>query len=109
MEIKQQNVSAQGIKFVAVYENKEVGRAYLYLMYNDLHKEPFGYMEDVFVDEEYRGKGIGTKLVNELIEIAKRQNCYKLFATSRYERTKVHDLYTKIGFEDWGKNFRMNF
>lgn len=108
MEIKQEEASSQGIKIIAMDGEKEIGRAYLYLMYNDLHKNPFGFMEDVFVDDEYRGKGIGTKLVDELIKTAQAKDCYKLIACSRYTRPKVHDLYSKIGFEDWGKEFRMN-
>lgn len=110
MEIKQKEIGAAGIKFYIEDESgKEIGRAYLYLMKNDLHENPFGYMEDVYVDESLRGQGIGTELVEELIKTAREHKCYKLFATSRYERTKVHALYEKIGFKDWGKNFRMDF
>lgn len=109
MEIKKQDISSQGIKFIAIKNGQEIGRAYLYLMYNDLHDAPFGFMEDVWVNEDCRGKGVGTKLVNELIKTAKEKKCYKLVATSRYAREKVQDLYEKIGFEDWGKEFRINF
>ena len=77
-------------------------------MKNDSHKQPFGLMEDVFIDEPLRGKGYGTKLVKEIIKEFKKQNCYKLIATSRYPRDKVHKLYEKLGFEDWGKEFRIN-
>ncbi|MFA6171496.1 MAG: GNAT family N-acetyltransferase [Patescibacteria group bacterium] len=110
MEINKKEIGAEGIKFFACgADGKEVARAYLYLMKNGLHKEPFGYMEDVYVDESLRGQGIGTELVNKVIETAKEKKCYKLFATSRYDRPKVHVLYEKIGFKDWGKNFRMVF
>ena len=67
MEINQKKISATGIKFYVEKDNKEVARAYLYLMNNELHKEPFGFMEDVFVDESLRGQGIGSKLVTKLI------------------------------------------
>ena len=42
-----------------------------------------------------------------IIEEAKNKGCYKLIAQSRYGN-KAHGLYEKIGFEDHGKNFRMN-
>jgi len=108
MEIKYEDKNCSGIKIIAEYDGKKVGRAYLYLMKNDLHKRPFGFMEDVFVNEDYRGKGVGKRLVNEIIEKAKENDCYKLVCTSRYEREKVHKLYEKFGFKDYGKEFRMD-
>ena len=108
MEIKYKKARAKGIKFVAEINSKEVGRAFLYLMYNDLHKQPFGLIEDIFVNESCRGQGIGTELVNKAIKEARKQNCYKLIVTSRYSRPKVHVLYKRLGFKDWGKEFRMD-
>ncbi len=109
MEIeKQKEQKSYAIKLVAKEDGKILGRAYLYIMFNSLHEEPFGFLEDVFVEEGNRGKGVGTKLVNEVIEEAKRQNCYKIICTSRYTSTKVHDLYMKLGFKDYGKEFRMD-
>ena len=96
------------IKITAEENGEVLGRASLYIMFNDLHKEPFGFLEDVFVEEKNRGSGIGTKLVNEVIAEAKKLNCYKLICTSRYEKPKVHALYEKLGFKDHGKEFRMD-
>ncbi|OIO50341.1 MAG: GNAT family N-acetyltransferase [Parcubacteria group bacterium CG1_02_44_65] len=109
MDIKQETTNARGIKFFIEDGGQEIARAYLYIFKNDLHKEPFGFMEDVFVAEEYRSQGLGTKLVKKVIETAKQNNCYKLVATSRHERSKVHDLYERLGFKDWGKEYRIDF
>ncbi|MDD4901343.1 MAG: GNAT family N-acetyltransferase [Patescibacteria group bacterium] len=108
MVIKQKNLTAFGIKFYVEQGGKEVARAYLYLMKNDLHDQPFGYMEDVFVDEQLRGQGVGTELVKELIKVAKEKGCYKVVCTSRYGKDGVHRLYERLGFQDWGKEFRIN-
>jgi len=109
MEIKKKKIDAYGIKFYVEKDGKEVGRAYLYVMNNDLHKEPFGLMEDVYIDESLRGQGMGTELVEALVAEAKKVGCYKLIATSRYERERVHQLYTRLGFKDHGKEFRLEF
>ncbi|KAB8330841.1 GNAT family N-acetyltransferase [Scytonema tolypothrichoides VB-61278] len=77
-------------------------------MHNDLHHEPFGLMEDVFVDENSRGKGYGTQLVKKVIEIAREYRCYKLIATCRNSKPKVHQLYQRLGFEEHGVEFRIN-
>jgi GNAT superfamily N-acetyltransferase len=109
MKVETKELHAKGVKLFVMKDSKEIGRAYLYLLTNDLHEKPFGFMEDVFVEEEHRKSGIGTLLVNALIEEAKKRGCYKLVGTSRLERPKVHELYTRIGFKDWGKEFRMDF
>lgn len=87
----------------------EQGHAYLYLMHNDLHAEPFGLMEDVFMKESARGQGYGTQLLEKLIQEAKDQGCYKLIGTSRDSRPKVHTLYEKLGFVSHGREFRIDF
>lgn len=101
--------NCKGIKVFVEVKGKEIARAYLYLIQNDLRSERYGLMEDVFVDETLRGQGIGTKLVKKIIKLAKEYDCYKLICTSRYKKEKVHTLYKCLGFKDWGKEFRMDF
>jgi GNAT superfamily N-acetyltransferase len=108
IDIDRQERTARGIRFSIAGENGEVARAYLYLMTNDLHEAPFGLLEDVFVAETERGSGLGTALVNEVIAAARAAGCYKLIATSRASRPKVHELYERLGFANYGLEFRMN-
>jgi GNAT superfamily N-acetyltransferase len=100
--------NCKGIKIFIEKKGEEIARAYLYLIQNDLRSERYGLMEDVFVDEKLRGRGIGTKLIKKIIKLAKECNCYKLICTSRYEKEKVHTLYEHIGFKDHGKEFRID-
>ena len=108
-KIDREERAARGIRFSIAGESGEVARAYLYLMTNDLHDAPFGLLEDVFVAETERGSGLGTALVNEVIAAARAAGCYKLVATSRASRPKVHELYERLGFANYGLEFRMNF
>ncbi len=109
MKVKAQTVNAKGIKFSLVEEESEIARAYLYIMHNDLHREPFGLLEDVYVAENHRGRGLGTQVIEQAIEAAKEQGCYKLIATSRKSRPQVHQLYQKLGFHERGLEFRLDF
>ena len=88
--------------------NVETGHAYIYIIQNGLHAKPYALLEDVFVEETHRSKGLGTQLVKAAIEEAKKLHCTKIIGTSRYSRPSVHEWYTKLGFEDYGKEFRMN-
>lgn len=96
------------IKIIMEKGKKEIGHAYLYLIKNDLHDKPYGLLEDLYVDEEYRGQKIGSELAQAVIDEAKKLGCYKLLAQSRYVREKVHEFYKKFGFIDYGKNFRLD-
>lgn len=81
----------------------------MYILYNDLHEAPFGYMEDVYVAKEYRGQGFGKILINKVIRAAREHGCYKLVATSRRGKPKVHKLYRELGFDQYGYEFRLDF
>ncbi|MBI5222310.1 MAG: GNAT family N-acetyltransferase [Candidatus Magasanikbacteria bacterium] len=106
MEIKREEIKSKAIKFTVEKDGKVAGRAYLYLIYNNLHTEPYGYLEDVFVEEDCRGQGLGGRLVKAAIAEAKARGCYKIIGTSRHSRAEVHEFYKKLGFEDYGKEFR---
>jgi GNAT superfamily N-acetyltransferase len=108
-DIRREEQPARGIRFSSGGADGEVARAYLYIMTNDLHDAPFGLLEDVFVAESERGSGLGTALVNEVIAAARAAGCYKLVATSRASRPKVHELYERLGFANYGIEFRLNF
>jgi GNAT superfamily N-acetyltransferase len=107
MEIKKEK-KENAVRLSARENGEELGAMYLYLIRNDSHKEPYGFLEDVLVKEEHRKKGIGTLLVKEAIAEAKRNTCYKIIGTSRMEREQVHQWYEKLGFKKCGYEFRID-
>jgi len=110
MKIEQRRIGAAGIRFSVKDGNgEEIGRTFLYLLRNDLHRKPFGLMEDVYVKPGLRGDGIGTRLTESVIQKARKLRCYKLIATSRFSRRKVHELYQRLGYKKHGLEFRIDF
>lgn len=100
-----------GYKFTSKDNSGEVvGRARLYILDNDLHERPFGLLEDVFVEEASRGQGLANLLVKQIFYYANKAGCYKLIATSRDDGTReeVHAWYLRLGFVDYGTEFRLN-
>lgn len=108
MNIKQQEKTTVGIKIFIEEDGVELGRAWLYLIYNDLHTEPYGLLEDVFVKEDNRGKGVGKKLLEKVLLEARERKCYKIIGTSRMSRDMVHEWYKRLGFREYGLEFRMD-
>ncbi|MBI5728895.1 MAG: GNAT family N-acetyltransferase [Candidatus Magasanikbacteria bacterium] len=110
MEIKSETqTKARAIKLVAEEAGREIGRVYLYILTNDLHAEPFGFLEDLFVEEAYRKSGIGRQLVERAVAEAKQVGCYKLICTSRFGRDHLYAWYEELGFKQHGVEFRMDF
>jgi GNAT superfamily N-acetyltransferase len=107
-KITKKIIEAKGVR-VEIRDGKKVlGRAFLYLLKNGLHKQPFGLLEDVFVEESARGMGLGTKLIQIVIKEAKKRKCYKIIATSRNSKPELVKYYAKFGLKVWGVEYRMD-
>jgi GNAT superfamily N-acetyltransferase len=57
------------------------------------------WIEDLVVDQGYRGKKIGQKFVEKAISVAKELNIAHLDLTSNPTRIEANQLYQKMGFE----------
>jgi ribosomal protein S18 acetylase RimI-like enzyme len=57
------------------------------------------WIEDVVVDGNARGKGIGEKLVRSAVERAKQEGAKTVDLTSRPSREAANRLYRRCGFE----------
>ena len=61
-----------------------------------------GHIEDIVVDKNVRGKGLGKNIINYLNEIGKLNNCYKIILNCKESNIK---FYENCGFEN--KEFEM--
>ena len=62
---------------------------------------PEGYVSEVFVREEARGKGIGKALMNDVKELAIIKGCSRLMLLTERDRPQAEDkFYTDLGFEE---------
>ncbi len=57
-----------------------------------------GWIEDVVVDEKMRGKGIGKKLIEKLLEVAREKDLSEVLLFSANHRKAAIGLYTHLGF-----------
>lgn len=96
-ELKAMTNDANVALFVARDGEKIIGMATLYMI-QKLGKRG-GYVEDVVVDESYRGQGLGRKLMTTLMAEAKKEGLIQLYLTSRPDRIAAHKLYESLGFQ----------
>lgn len=62
-------------------------------------------LEDLCVNPEFRGQGIGQELVKYLIRYASCLNAYKILLNCKPE---LKTYYERLGFSDDGHNMRLN-
>ena len=96
------------VKFEMREGGKKIAWGYLYLIFQDRHAEPYGLLENVYVEKEYRSRGLGSLLIRQMIAEAKKKKCYKLIGTSKTGNTDAHKFYERLGFEKMGYEFRMD-
>jgi len=67
------------------------------------------WIEDVVVDSQVRGKGVGSLLVRAAVERAEAMGARTVDLTSRPSRTEANRLYVSLGFEPRETNvYRFN-
>ena len=67
------------------------------------------WIEDVVMDEKYRGQGFSKPLVTHAVRFVKEQGIPLIMLTSNPTRIAANKLYQKLGFEQKQTNvYRMN-
>lgn len=59
-----------------------------------------GHLEDLIVHYDYRRGGLGRKIMDVIISLARREECSVINLTVRPEREAAEALYRSIGFEE---------
>ena len=63
-----------------------------------LESKPFVEIRGIVVDQEYRGKGIGTQLIVKAEEWAKERGCSKIRVRTNIEREETRQYYRRLNF-----------
>jgi GNAT superfamily N-acetyltransferase len=59
---------------------------------------PYGLVENVITDSNYRKKGYASKAINMAMDIAKDNNCYKVMLLTGSKREETLKFYEQAGF-----------
>ncbi|BHF67526.1 N-acetyltransferase [Sparganum proliferum] len=88
--------------FIVIIEDqrsrKIVGCATLLVELKFIHTmSKRGHIEDVVVDEAYRGKGLGKLIIAVLVELGKAEGCYKISLDCNEDKVP---FYEQNGFKE---------
>jgi ribosomal protein S18 acetylase RimI-like enzyme len=82
---------------VAKDERRIIGMATIHIV-NNMGKR-IAHVDDVVISDAYRRQGLGTRIICELINVAKSRGVSQLRLTSRSARVAANKLYQQIGFK----------
>ena len=91
----------------AVEESKVIGFGSLTIKNNLWLEGNLGHIDELVVDNSTRGKGVGSQLLKELIQIAKEKNCRRIELDTAFHRKDTHRFYENQGFENRAYLFSM--
>ena len=87
--------------------NKIVASASIFLEQKIIHDGGVvAHLEDVVVDQSYRGNQLGQKLIANIVEKARESGAYKIIADCK---TELLSFYSKNGFEKRGEQLAIYF
>ena len=89
--------------FLCLAEDKPVGFAQCQLRYDYVEgteTSPVGYLEGVFVEEEYRNQGYAAKLLAACEQWAKDKGCTECASDCELENTQSFAFHLRCGFQE---------
>ena len=89
--------------FIKIVEDKAVGFAQCQLRYDYVEgteTSPVGYLEGIFVVEEYRGKGYAKELLSECQKWAKEKGCFEFASDCELDNVTSLKFHMAMGFEE---------
>jgi N-acetylglutamate synthase-like GNAT family acetyltransferase len=82
--------------FVAEF-NKIFGWVHISIV-EPLESNSFGELRGIVVNKDYRGKGIGTKLIKSAENWVKSMGCNRIRIRTNVKRIETREYYSKLGF-----------
>jgi GNAT superfamily N-acetyltransferase len=93
---------------IVEYEGQVIGFSTSVLHDSTWTPGPGCYLEDLFVDPAYRGKGIGRKLIEDLVSLSEKNGWSRLYWHTR-DDNPARRLYDEFVAADRFVRYRLNF
>ena len=61
------------------------------------------YLAEIAIDESQRGKGLGRKVMQDIIDYAKSKNYNRIILDADFRNTGAKKLYESLGFKEFNK------
>ncbi len=97
--ILNENVSnPKNLYLIAEDENESIGFISFHTQNLLHHCGLVGEIQEFFIDKNHRGKGVGRKLIDEILKYAEENNLKSIEVTTNKKRTENVAIYENLGF-----------
>ncbi|MCX7589924.1 MAG: GNAT family N-acetyltransferase [Patescibacteria group bacterium] len=89
---------------VVEYEQNLIGYAFYFFTYSTFLARPSLYLEDIYITPKFRKLGVGTKIFDKLIKIAKSNKCGRIeFIVLKWNKNalKFYQKFNAKILKDW--------
>jgi GNAT superfamily N-acetyltransferase len=93
-------VSDSKVYLCAVDGESVTGFVSLTIKNNLWQAAKLGHIDELVVDQKHRGRGLGTRLLNAIMAVAKERGCTRVELDSAFHRKEAHTFYERHGFEN---------
>jgi GNAT superfamily N-acetyltransferase len=103
---KMRKIFAKGLDYkhqeyaIARYDTKIIGFAALTIKNSLWDEGNLCYIDVIVVDQKYRRKGVGKKLLDAITKIAHKSLCKRIELDTAFFRKDAHKFYKALGFKD---------
>lgn len=88
-----------GLFLVARYNGKLIGIAAISFAWTLEHGGKSAWLDELYVLPEYRGNGIGSALLESMIDALKKEGCSAIDLEVEEDHRRAEHLYKRKGFE----------
>ncbi len=92
--------STAGEYLVAWFDDVIIGFISVHYRNSLWQEGMLAHIDEMVVDEDYRGKGVGTLLLDECLKTAVKKKCLRIEVDSALKRLDAHRFYKSKNFEN---------
>jgi ribosomal protein S18 acetylase RimI-like enzyme len=81
-------------------QEKAIGYVILTFGYSIEFQGRDAFIDEIFIEEDYRGKGIGTKVIEFIESQCRESGIHAIHLEVERENMSAQSLYRKLGFQD---------
>lgn len=88
-----------GVQFIAHDNDMPIGFTTLYFTYSTLSLAPLSIMNDLYVEPNFRGKGVADALFDKCVEYSKSRGIHKMEWVTATDNHRAQKFYDRKGGE----------
>jgi len=82
------------------HEGRYAGMVTCFELFSTFTVKPYLYVHDVVIHSDFRGKGLGRKLMEQVVAYSNERNYCKITLEVREDNPVAQQLYKSLGFDE---------